>query len=175
MTDRADQYRAEHPLDPSVQIQAFAESSVTGDDVLELWRREDAVVGDEARRRLGEVLLVAVDAVTEELVGIFTAGLRRSGQLGVDLWYARAFVTPSGRAANVASHLLDRGRALLEERFASGEDTRAMGVWLDVENEGLKRGIPDAVWALGYTFIGENLRGDHVRVLYFPGATVPAG
>ena len=172
MSDRAEQYRAEHPLDPSVRIERFDESNVTGDDVLELWQREAGVVGDEAHRRLGEVLLVAVDNPTGALTGIFTAGLRHSPQLGIDMWYARAFVAPSGRSLSVASHLLDRGRMLLEERFVRGEDTRAAGLWLDVENEGLKRSQPDAEWPLGYTFIGQNQRGDHVRVYYFPGATI---
>ncbi len=33
-----------------------------------------------------------------------------------------------------------------------------------------------ALWLpADFTFIGENAKGDHVRVHYFPGAHVPAG
>jgi hypothetical protein len=37
----------------------------------------------------------------------------------------------------------------------------------------LKRTIPQAVGPLQAMFIGENERGSHVRVHYFPGALAP--
>ena len=44
----------------------------------------------------------------------------------------------------------------------------------EVENEGLKRHFDDALsLPTDFTFIGENQRGDHVRVHYFPGALAP--
>ncbi len=165
-------YLADHPLDPLVRIEEMETSSITGPDVIDLWVGEAALPPDEATRRLSEVLLVAIEGDTGGLAGVFTAGLRSSERLGLTMWYARAFVSSSWRTSNVASHLLDRGRALLEQRFVEGTDRRAPGMWLDVENEGLKRARPEAVWPLGFTFIGENRRGDHVRVLWFEGATI---
>lgn len=45
----------------------------------------------------------------------------------------------------------------------------------EVENEGLKEYFNGALWLpLEFTFVGENERGDHVRVRYFPGALAPA-
>jgi hypothetical protein len=38
----------------------------------------------------------------------------------------------------------------------------------------LKRHFDDALWLpTDFTFIGENQRGDYVRVHYFPGALAP--
>ena len=60
------------------------------------------------------------------------------------------------------------------QRFTSGADTRGAGIIFEVENEGLKRGFPEALWLPEeFSFIGENAHGDHVHVHYFPGATVP--
>jgi hypothetical protein len=42
----------------------------------------------------------------------------------------------------------------------------------EVENEGLKRHFDDAL-PTDFTFLGENQRGDHVRVHYLPGALAP--
>lgn len=162
------------PLDPAVRIEDFEESAVTSDDVLAMWAREDAVVGEEAQRRVQEVLLVATLADTGELVGVSTAVVQRSAQLQMDMWYLRALVSESRRTRNVASHLLDRGRQVLEQRFVDGSDVRGAGVLIDVQNEGVKQAMTAAVWSsTRLMFVGENQRGDHVRVRYFPGATVP--
>ena len=92
-----DAYIAEHPLDPDVTIEAFASSPVTDQEVLRLWTAEAGLPTDEAARRIGEVLLVAVERGSRELTGVFTAGLRFSAQLDATMWYGRAFVTSSKR------------------------------------------------------------------------------
>lgn len=165
----------DRPLDPAYRITPFADASdVTADHVLALWDRERAVVGEEARRRVQQMHLVATVAATGELIGVSTAVLGRSRQLGLDLWYYRVFVSAAHRRSNVAVQLLDRGRIRLEETFTSGRDTRGAGVWIDVQNEAVARAQPQAVWPqTQYSFVGTNERGDHVRVRYFPGARLP--
>jgi hypothetical protein len=86
------------------------------------------------------------------------------------------FVAQAHRHSNVGRVLMMRGREFLERRFTSGADTRAEGVVMEIENEGLKLYFNKARWRAGpveSTFIGENVRGDHVRVYYFPGALAP--
>jgi len=62
----------------------------------------------------------------------------------------------------------------LDERYASGEDTRAGGMLFEVESQVLQRYYNRALWhPTDFNFIGENERGDHVRVHYFPGAEIP--
>jgi hypothetical protein len=166
--------RDTHPLEDRYRIVPLTEAGdATPDDVLALWARESAVPEPEASRRVHEVHLVAIDR-SAGLAGVSSAYLQRNAQLRLDLWYYRAFVAKAHRRSSLAAQLALHGRDLLQDRFTSGEDTRAAGVIYEVENEGLKRYFNKALWLPpDFTFIGENERGDHVRVHYFPGAQAP--
>jgi hypothetical protein len=159
------------PIDEGYELEPFTDQSrVTQEDVLELWRREDVIPETEAKKRVHEVHLVALHE-SDGLVGLSSAYLRRNDQLGLDLWYYRAYVSTAHRMSNVAVNLAVTGRDLLQERFVSGQDVRGQGIIYVVENEGLKRHFNDALWLpTGVTFIGVNAKDDHVRVRYFPGA-----
>jgi hypothetical protein len=171
----ADQQRdVDYSLEERYRIERLSESpSVTPDDVLALWARENAVSEKQALRRIHEVQLVAITG-DSELVGVSSVYLERNAQLRIDMWNYRTFVASAHRMTNLAAHLLIRNRDLLESRFTTGEDARAQGVLFDLQNEGLKKHMNNAYWpATDFTFIGENRRNDHVRVHYFPGARVP--
>lgn len=162
------------PLDERYRIEPFAEAEdVTERAVLDLWAREDVVPPAEAQVRIAEVLLVGVDR-EDGVVAVSSGYLRRNPQLAMNLWYYRAFVARAHRKSSLAVLLAMHGRDLLEQRFVTGQDTRAPGIVYEVENEGLKAYFNQALWLpTEFLFIGENLRGDHVRVHYFPGALVP--
>jgi hypothetical protein len=94
--------------------------------------------------------------------------------LRMGLWHYRTYVSGAHRNSNVAALLLLSNRDLMEERFVSGNDTRAAGMLFELEHDGLKRYLNKAFWPQAdFAFIGENRKGDHVRVHYFPGARVP--
>lgn len=156
------------------RIERLGESdAVSADEVLAFWAREKAVRGQEALRRVHEVKLAALTEA-EGIVGVSSAYLQRSAQLGMDLWYYRTYVAGPHRRGNLAAQLLLGTRDMLENRFERGEDTRAGGIVFELENEDLKRHRNKAEWlTTGFTFIGESKRGDHVRLHYFPGARVP--
>jgi hypothetical protein len=156
------------------RIAVFAgQNQVGAADVIALWTREAGLSPTEAGRRADEVLLVATDAAGS-LAGVCTAYLARNGQLRAELWHFRAFVARAHRQSNIAVALAVSARDLLVERFVSGEDRRGIGILFEVENEGLKRHFPQARWLpTDFLFIGENARGAHVRVHYFPGAAAP--
>ena len=161
------------PLDERYRIEPFAGSSVTREDVLALWAREGVVSTEEAERRIDEVLLVGVER-DQGVVGVSSAYLQRNPQLRMDLWYYRAFVGREHRRSSLAVLLAMIGRDHLKQRFVTGQDPRAAGAVYEVENEGLKRYFNAALWLpTEFTFIGENARGDHVRVHFFPGALAP--
>ncbi len=159
-----DRYRIE-PLSGS--------AAVTRDDVLALWEREGVVPTGQAQGRVQQVRLVAI--TTEgELAGVSTLFLERSRQLRLDMWNYRTFVAEPHRMSNIAAQLIIRNRDELESAFTSGQDVRGRGVLFDLQNEGLKRHLNNAYWPPSdFTFIGDNPRGDHRRVHYFPGARVP--
>jgi hypothetical protein len=169
-------------LDDRYRILPLAETGeVSADDVLQLWAREGAVPAAEAQRRVREVSVVAKER-DEGVVGVSSVYLRHNPQLRTDLWHYRTYVARAHRNSNLAAQLLLSHGALLDERYVSGEDTRAPGTLFEIENEGLKRFCNQARMSLqavliagvhpSWTFIGENDRGDHVRVHYFPGARV---
>jgi hypothetical protein len=145
--------------------------------VLEFWAAEQAMPAAAARERVGEVVAVALDE--GKLVGVSTAYLSRSPQLRTQMWHCRTFVGAAHRRSMLAVALLRQTRFHLESQFELGSDTRAPGIILEVENVDLKSARTEAVWTadwagpISWTFIGENARGDHVRVYYFPGALAP--
>jgi hypothetical protein len=161
------------------RIARFAEApEVSADDVLSLWRAEGALPEAEARTRVAEVAFVGVDGAGA-LVAVSTAYLAPNAQLRAQVWHCRAFVAGAHRESDIATRLVRETRRHLEGRFVSGEDPRAPGILMEVENPLLKRFANQAVWArpispgVGWTFIGENQRGDHLRVYWFPGARAP--
>lgn len=168
MTDDVGKYR----------LLRFADTSVVDDDaVLAFWEREGALPpGQDGRDRLADVSFVAVD-YGEALVAVSTAYLDRSARLRADMWHLRAFVGTEHRRSSLAARLVRENRQWLEQAYVSGEDRRAPGILMEVESPELKS-WRDAVWAVDwsagkrYTFIGENGKGDHLRVHWFPGATI---
>jgi hypothetical protein len=163
----------EYPLEERYRIEPLGET-VTADDVLAFWAGEGAVPDpEEARRRVHEVRLVGVEQ-EQGLAGVSTLYLRRNPQLRMDLWHHRLFIGRAHRHSNLATQLFVRSRVLMDELFISGEDTRAQGMIIEVENPGLKLYFNKALWLpANFTFIGESEIGAHVRVHYFPGARVP--
>jgi Acetyltransferase (GNAT) family len=156
------------------RINLFTEQHVvTAADVVALWGREGGLSVAEAQRRVAELLLVATER-DGELVGVCTVYLRHNIQLRTPMWHLRVFVAAAHRRSELATSLALAARDHLSRRFAGGQDRRAIGLISEVQSEVLKRYRRQAVWpSTGFVFIGENARGDHVRVHYFPGALSP--
>jgi hypothetical protein len=164
----------DHPLEDRYRIEPLAESTtVAPEDVIEMWHRDGVLPGPLARERVRQVQLVAISE-EGEVAGVSTAYLGHSPQLRMDLWHYRTFVGSAHRHTNIARHLISSNRDLLERRFVSGEDARAQGMIFELEHEGMRRHLNTAIWAHSrFVFIGEDQRGWHVRVYYFPAARVP--
>jgi hypothetical protein len=162
-------------LDPGYRIEPFAEQDAVGpDDIVDLWTREGAMSAEEARRRVDEVLLVAARKDDPAPVAVCTAFIAHSDQLRMDLWHFRVFVAAAHRISYAAWALAMVAQDYLQHRFVSNRDERAAGAVFEVEHPGLKERFDEAVWIpLDFAFIGENERGDHVRVHFFPGALAP--
>jgi hypothetical protein len=166
--------RQEYPLETGYRIVALKESAVEVEDVIRFWQREGALeFPEEGAQRVREVQLVATDP-DERVAGVSSLFLERNEQLRMELWHYRTFVGSAHRMSNIAAQLIFRNRDLVEKRFLSGEDTRAAGMIFTLENEGMQAYFNKALWLpADFTFIAETELGAHVRVHYFPGATVP--
>jgi hypothetical protein len=161
-------------LEDNYRVVELGESDeFTNDDVIAFWEREGAVAGEEAQRRVNEVQLVGIERETG-IAAVSTAYVQRSPQLRMDVWYYRGFVGKAHRQKSIASYFAVQGVGHMEQRFIDGRDTRGAGVIFEIENEFLKTFLNKGQWLPSdFTFIGENERGDHVRVHYFQGAEAP--
>jgi hypothetical protein len=164
----------DYSLGEGYRIVPLAETdAATPDDVLGLWAREGAVSEAEAQRRVHQVLMVALDP-NDMVAAVSSVYLQRNPQVGLDLFYYRTYVANEHRMGHLSVRLLWATRDHLRERFESGEDTRAPGMIMEVENELLKTYFNRAFWVISdFFFIGETERGAHVRVHYFPGVHAP--
>lgn len=156
------------------------QDAITAEQIVQLWTREKVVPLEEAQRRVGELLLIAVSPDGEP-VGVTTAALGRYEPMRAQFWFFRAFVANAHRHSTLALTLANAGREVLTERWNQG-DRRGLGVVYVVQNEGLKRPGQGklsswnarAHWKwVDFWFVGETTNGHHVRVHFFPGAHAP--
>lgn len=165
----------ERSLDNRYRIQRFAESDQVNDEaVIAFWSSQGVPLSPaDANKRVREVLFLVLHE-TDGLVGLCTVYLEYNERLRMNLWHYRTFVAREHREADLAFHLLHHAREYLNQQFSSGMDTRAPGMMIEVENALIKKYRNEAIWPTSrFAFIGENERGDHCRVYYFPGARVP--
>lgn len=162
-------------LEDNYRVIPFAEAEgINNEDIIAFWEREGAVLGDEAHRRVHEVQMVGIED-EKGLAAVSTAYLELNQQLGLHLWYYRGFVGREHRQNSIATNFAIHGRDHLEARYTSGNDLRGAGMVFEIENEFLKTFLNRGQWLPSdFTFIGENQKGDHVRVHYFAGAELPA-
>ena len=161
-------------LDQRYRIVPFVDSELGEQDLIEMWTSEGALPLEVARDRAAEASMVATESASGRPAGVCTTFLDHSERLGMDLWNFRTFVAAAHRQSDIARHLLYRTIDYLGERYESGEDRRAAGMIIVVQNPVLKEHQNRARWRqTGFTYIGDNPAGDHIRVLYFPGAPAP--
>ena len=162
-----DRAPAGYRIDLFAEQQAFA-----AEDLIDLWTREGQLEPDEARRRIDEVLLVS-GAPDGTLAAISTAFIDRDPVLGLAVWKYRTLVAAEHREANLAATMAVICRDHLEHLYVSGAETRPAGVLSEIHSAVLKR-LNLAEWRqTGFTFLGEDAKGNHIRIHYFPGAPAP--
>jgi len=153
-------------------------AGVSERDVVDLWLAETELDEAVATERVREIAFVALDG-GGALVGVSTTYISHDRRLRTEIWHMRAFVAALHRESDIATRLVRATRQHLETRWVAGDDLRAPGILMEVENPILKQFANQAVWVRPETpegqwmFIGENARGDHLRVYWFPGARAP--
>ena len=158
---------------PGYRIDLFAEQDAfSADELIDLWTNDGRLDEADARRRIDEVLLVSA-APDGTLAAISTAYIDRDPVLELDVWNYRTLVAKEHREANLAATMAVICRDHLEYLYVSGAETRPAGVLSEVHSTVLKQ-LNLAEWRqTGFTFIGEDAQGSHIRIHYFPGALAP--
>jgi hypothetical protein len=144
----------------------------TGKAIRAFWEREQAnVSGDEATRRLDEVVAHVVDE-SGELVAVATVAQKILPRLGQPMYYYRCFVGKAWRSSKLVRPLLRHTQKVLE-KYARANDFPCIGILLELENEGFADTLRWAHWpGVGFSFIGVSPRGLDLRVCYFRGAVL---
>lgn len=143
------------------------------EDARALWIEQGAI-GDEAeiKERLSQLCVLARDA-NDKLLAITTAYEQQSQQLNNYFYAMRMFVGEDARRLQIGFHLLHKLIAALESRFVSGQQTRCIGVLFELENEAVQKARPQAIWpTTGFVYVGNNAKGEHIRVRYFKDACI---
>ena len=135
-----------YPVGPSLDPTASAE-------VVTLWTTKAGLPPQEARRRLGE-LVVLVRDTEGRLIGVSTAQQGRVHEGGEEQCFLRMFFQPESRGVRgLAAHVLGVAFDLLACRRAS--PPAAAGVILVTENPKLhSRRIAEAFRRIGWQHLG---------------------
>lgn len=142
----------------------------TGEAIRAFWEREQAnVSGDEATRRLDEVVAHVVDEHGEP-AAVATVAQKILPRLGQPMYYYRCFVGQAWRSSKLVRPLLRHTQRVLE-KHARANDFPCIGILLELENEGFADTLRWAHWpGVNFSCIGISPRGLDLRVWYFRGA-----
>jgi hypothetical protein len=141
------------------------------DELVELWRRNHALVNPaQARARAEQAVCVARDA-TGALCGVGTAIARVLPRLRQPLYYYRQYFAPEIRGQGQAIAFYNKARQVLEAYNAALAAPESLGVLVELENRMLARHYTRAYEPVAdSTFIGYSPKGLQLRVSYFPEA-----
>jgi hypothetical protein len=144
--------------------------AATAEAIRAFWIGENAsVVGDEADRRLAQVVAHAQDG-EGRITAVATAVPLLYPRLGQPMYYYRCFVGRAWRGRNLSRTLLRHTQEVLEA-FAREHDFPCIGILLELENEEFARTLQAPQWRIpAFTYIGKSERGLDLRVWYFRGA-----
>lgn len=144
--------------------------AATGDAIRAFWLREQAnVAGDEAMRRLSEVV-AHVEDENGDLAAVATVATKVLPRLGQPMYYYRCFVGKAWRTRKLVRPLLRHTQKELE-RYARAHDYPCIGILLELENAGFTDTLRWARWpGVDFSYIGVSPRGLELRVWYFRGA-----
>lgn len=134
------------------------------------WIREQAnVEGDNATRRLPEVVLHAIDD-SGAIAAVATAQAVLVPRLGQPMYYYRHFVGKAWRTG-IMSRLLLRHTQRLLGADACARGFPCIGILLELENEGFARTLRRAFWpGTNFVYVGHGASGLEQRIWYFRGA-----
>lgn len=141
-------------------------------EVTAFWEREKALPqAGVATRRARQVAVVCRAGDGGPIIGVSTAvKMRVPRLLNNVVYYYRHFVAAEHRQKRVGTELVQATRDCLNQRFVSGEDRSAKGLFTVTESRILQQARRQGVSPAG-TFMGVNEKGEHLRIAWFDGAT----
>lgn len=142
-------------------------------DVRGFWIDQGAIQDNTVIEQRLPQLCVLARSGDGQLLGVTTVFEQYNEQLKNRFFNMRMFVGSDARRERIGFGLIHKLIETLESRFVSGEYQECIGVLFELENDALKKARNEAIWpTTGFVYVGNNARGDHVRVRYFKGARI---
>ena len=161
-------------MPPNLILHNFWKSDLADvrDQVTDLWRLHGGPVGEEAERRLEQIVFV-VRTQEGRVVGLSTAFKAYVKQLRNYFFVFRLMIAPDYRIPGLTSRLLVSTRDFLESVSRNEPSAVPIGLLTLVQNPDLKKNRNEAVWpASKMVYIGNSPEGHHIRVYYFEHARI---
>ena len=156
--------------DYNLEIVWQKDKSAIKQELIDFWRSEDIIFPDEvAEERINQLVMIARDPAGT-IIGVCTARIAYIEHLINNFYYFRSYVGEKYRSQGLAFDFTVQTRKFFNQLFQDGIETKVIGVFMEIENEQLKR-RNKAVWESGqdwnFYFVGMDSKGNHLRVSYF--------
>lgn len=142
------------------------------DEIVTAWKQHNALPKTENPiDRAKQVVYLARDA-NNNIVGISTAFINRIQQLRAHMFIYRCYIAKPFRRQGIMTRITVMTRDYLQS-IHQDINPRCLGILAEIENEGLKKTLPYAVYPQSkLSLIGYSKRGNPIRVYYFQGAKI---
>ncbi|MBC7474750.1 MAG: hypothetical protein H7263_10705 [Candidatus Sericytochromatia bacterium] len=144
-------------------------------DVIDLWINENVFPKEIAEQRAKQLVFIVREESSNEVIGVSTSYIKQIPTINNNyFYYYRTYVSNNYRGHKLARLIMINTRELFNKLFLEGKETKAIGIFLEVENEALKKRIK-AHWEYPnfiFTFIGTIPNGSHIRITYFDNALI---
>lgn len=141
-------------------------------EIIQFWLDNGALVArQQAEKRVDQIIFVVRDQ-TDQIVAVNTAFEQYNQQLHNHFYYYRLFVSEPYRQSEVGTNLTLAACDYFNQQFIAGKKPEIKGIFTAIESEILKTHLTQAVWRNTLTYIGQDNRGNHLRVYYFDGVHI---
>jgi len=146
-------------------------------EIIQFWVGEEVLPEAVAKERVLQVMQVLRHSESQAIIGLVSGQLKYIEAMKMHFYNCRGFVKAAYRSQGLFIKTFRDTYYLLNQDYVSGKNTKASGIFVNIENPLLKN-HNQAIWWGGdngeipYFFMGYSAQGNHIRIAYFKGVTV---
>jgi len=142
-------------------------------EVTQFWISQGALPNEQAAQARLPQLMYLVRNSSGQLIASSSVFEQYNEQLKNHFYYMRAFTTPTFRDSDLGQELVVKIRNYFNEQFKSGQQTKNIGLMMEVADKEQQLKYNDAIWEKSeMVFVGKTSAGAQQRVFYFTDARI---
>ena len=142
-------------------------------EIITIWKQYNPGVEEQHAEERAKQIVFIIKSEFDQVIGLSTAYKVYIKQFRNYFYAIRLLILPEYRSNKFATALLVKSRDFLESIHQEDKPNPAIGLITLVENELLKKNKTEAIWpASKMIYAGNSMKGHHIRVYYFKGATI---